>query len=166
MHDPRAGQLAGRLSLVEYAEGEAASAFGQMLGGLIEANVEGRPEKRADFENLKARVGVFVTDIEEGVTLDFEGGQLVVRNDLQPGRDMTIWGDAETVMQLSNVRIGFAGMPNYLDATGREVVSKMLKGKLKIDGLLGNLTTLNQVTRLFSVRGGEGDDSGSVRGSS
>ena len=123
-----------------------------MLGGLIEANVESRPEKRADFQALKARVGVFVTDIEEGVTLDFQGGHLVVHNDLQPGRDVTIWGDADTVMQLSNVKIGFAGMPNYLDATGRQVVGKMLKGKLKIDGLAGNLTTLNQVTRLFSVQ--------------
>jgi hypothetical protein len=45
-------------------------------------------------------------------------------------------------------------MPNYMDATGREVVAKMLRGRLKIDGLLGNLTTLNQVTRLFSVQGG------------
>jgi len=54
-------------------------------------------------------------------------------------------------MQLSNVKIGFAGMPNYLDATGREVAGKMLTGKLRIQGLVGNLTTLNRVTRLFSV---------------
>ena len=54
-------------------------------------------------------------------------------------------------MQLSNVKIGFARMPNYFDATGREVVGKMLSGRLKVDGILGNLTTLNQVTRLFSV---------------
>ena len=152
MHDSGAREVAGRVSLVRYAQAEEASAFGQMLGGLIEANVEARPEKRADFENLKASVGVFVTDIEEGVTLDFEGGRLVVHNGLRPARDVTIWGDSETVMQLSNVKIGFAGMPNYLDATGREVVGKMLKGKLKIDGLVGNLTTLNQVTRLFSVQ--------------
>jgi hypothetical protein len=136
---------------VEYADGDDASAFAQMLGGLVEANVSSRPEKRRDLDNLKARVGFFVTDIGEAVTLDFEGGHLVVRNGLQPGRDVTIRADADTVMQLSNVRIGFAGMPNYLDATGREVVAKMLKGQLRIEGLVGNLTTLNQVTRLFSV---------------
>jgi hypothetical protein len=111
------------VSPVEYAQGEEASPFAQMLGGLIEANVEGRPEKRGDFESLKARVGVFVTDIEEAVTLEFQGGRLVVHNGLQPGRDLTIRADAETVMQLSNVNIGFARMPNYVDATGREVVS-------------------------------------------
>jgi hypothetical protein len=45
-------------------------------------------------------------------------------------------------------------MPNYFDSAGREVVAKMLRGKLRIEGIMGNLTTLNQVTRLFSVQGG------------
>lgn len=151
MHDPCAGDLAGRgvIPPVEYADG--ASAFAQMLGGLIEANVISRPEKLKDFHNLKARVGIFVTDIQEGVTLNFDGGHLLVRNGLEEGRDVTIRAEADTVMLLSNVRIGFAGMPNYLDATGREVAAKMLTGKLKIEGLVGNMTTLNRVTRLFSV---------------
>jgi hypothetical protein len=154
VHDPRAGGLAGRgvsEPVVEYADGDDASAFAQMLGGLIQANVSARPEKRRDFDTLKARVGIFVTDIGEAVTLDFEGGRLLVRNGLEASRDVTIRADAGTVMELSNVRIGFAGMPNYLDAAGRQVAGKLLKGQLKIEGMLGNLTTLNQVTRLFSV---------------
>lgn len=153
MHNPGARNLAGRgvTNPVDYADGKEASAFAQLLGGLIEANVVSRPEKLKDFHTLKARVGILVTDIEEAVTLDFEGGHLVVRNGLEEGRDVTIRADAETVMQLSNVKIGFAGMPNYLDATGREVAGKMLTGKLRIQGLVGNLTTLNRVTRLFSV---------------
>lgn len=153
MHNPGAGDLAGRgvTNPVDYADGEEASAFAQLLGGLIEANVVSRPEKLKDFHTLRARVGILVTDIGEAVTLDFEGGHLVVRNGLEEGRDVTIRADAETVMQLSNVKIGFAGMPNYLDATGREVAGKMLTGKLRVQGLVGNLTTLNRVTRLFSV---------------
>lgn len=139
------------MKLVEYAAGDEASAFGQMLGGLIEANVESRPERRRDFEQLKSRVGIFVTDIEEGVTLDFQGGHLVVREGLDPERDMTIRADSHTVMDLSSVKIGFAGIPNYLDPAGREVVGRMLQGRLRIQGMFGNLTVLNQVTRLFSV---------------
>jgi hypothetical protein len=145
--------LAGR-SLkgpVTYAEGGDASAFARVLGGLIEANISSRPEKRRDFDNLQARVCVYVTDIDEGVTLDFDGGSLLVRSSLEEGCDVTIRADAETVMQLSNIRIGFAGMPNYFDSTGRDVVARMFRGRLRINGLLGNLTTLNQVTRLFSV---------------
>ena len=64
-----------------------------MLGGLIEANVASSETKRRDFELLGARVGVFVTDIDEGVTLEFKKGTLVVHNGLQPRREPFLGGD-------------------------------------------------------------------------
>jgi hypothetical protein len=138
--------------LVEYTDGDDASAFAMMLGGLIEANVAGRPEKKEDFDSLKARVGIQVLDIEESVTLDFRGGRLNVSNGLKRDRKITIRTDADTVMMLSNLAIGPFGMPVYFDTVGRGIVSKLLTGGLKIDGMLANIPTLNQVTRVFSVR--------------
>jgi hypothetical protein len=137
--------------LVDYAD-QQPSAFASMLGGLIEANVESRPEKQPDFESLIARVGIWVTDIDEGVTLDFKGGKLTVHNGLKSRRTITIRTDAETVMNLSNLKIGLLGMPVYYDQVGRGVAGKLLRGKLKIDGLLPNILTLNAVTRIFSVQ--------------
>jgi hypothetical protein len=137
--------------LVDYAD-EDPSAFASMLGGLIEANVRSRPEKERDFESLKARVGIWVTDIDEGVTLEFKGGKLVVHNGLKPRRTLTIRADADTVMSLSNLKIGLLGLPVYYDEVGRGVALKLLTGKLKIDGLLPNVMTLNSVTRIFSVQ--------------
>ena len=158
MHDTDPSRMAGRKvkaagksGLVDYADKEP-SAFASMLGGLIEANVQSRPEKQADFESLKARVGIWVTDIDEGVTLDFKGGALTVHNGLKPKRDITIRAEAETVMSLSNLKIGFLKLPVYYDEVGRGVALKLLQGKLRIDGLLGNLATLNTVTRIFSVQ--------------
>jgi hypothetical protein len=136
---------------VSYADQEP-SAFASMLGGLIDANIANNAARRKDFDELKARVGVWVTDIDEGVTLEFQGGSLVVANGLQPKRDITIRTDADTVMNLSNLRIGMFGMPVYYDEVGRGVAAKLLRGKLRIDGLLGNIATLNTVTRIFSVR--------------
>lgn len=138
-------------SLVEYADREP-SAFASMLGGLIQANVESRPEKQRDFESLAARVGVWVTDIHEGVTLDFQRGALTVHNGLKLRRNITIRTDAETVMNLSNLKIGLFGLPVYYDGVGRGVALKLLQRKLRIDGLLGNVATLNTVTRIFSVQ--------------
>ncbi len=137
--------------LVEYAEGDDASSFAQMLGGLIEANVLGRPEKQNDFDTLRGRVGIEVGDIEEAVTLDFEGGHLVVHNGLKPKRHITIRADSETVMQLSSLRIGPLGMAIYVDSTGRGIVRKLLSRKLRIDGIPFQIDKLNKVTRLFSV---------------
>ena len=138
--------------LVEYIDGDDASAFGMMLGGLIEANVTSRPEKRGDFDSLRARVGIEVTDIDESVTLDFRSGKLKVSNGLKRDRKITIRTDADTVMMLSNLAIGPFGMPVYIDGVGRGIVVKLLTGGLKIDGMLTNIPTLNQVTRVFSVR--------------
>ncbi len=161
MHDADLGRLPGRGvggiapaagNLVEYTDGDQASAFATMLGGLIEANVQGRPEKRRDFDTLTARVGIKVEDIEEAVTLDFRGGRLLVSNGLRRDRRITIRTDADTVMMLSNLAIGPFGMPVYFDTVGRGIVGKLISGGLKIDGMLSNLATLNQVTRVFSVR--------------
>jgi hypothetical protein len=158
MHDARARSMAGRKleraaepELVSYADKEP-SAFASMLGGLIAANVEADAEKRRAFDRLVARVGIWVTDIDEGVTLDFKGGTLVVHNGLRPTRTITIRAEAETVMSLSNLKIGPLGMPIYYDQVGRGVAGKLIRGKLKIDGLLPNLLTLNAVTRVFSVQ--------------
>ncbi len=137
--------------MVEYPDKEP-SAFASMLGGLIEANVRGRTEKQKDFDSLVARIGIWVNDIDEGVTLDFKGGKLVVHNGLKPRRTITIRTDADTVMNLSNLKIGLLGLPVYYDEVGRGVAGKLLRGKLKIDGLLPNLLTLNAVTRIFSVQ--------------
>ncbi len=154
MHDPGPRRMARRkvsTKTVDYADAEP-SAFASMLGGLIEANVENSAAKKKDFEALAARVGIFVTDIDEGVTLDFRKGSLVVHNGLQSKRDLTIRAEADTVMNLSNLKIGLFGMPVYYDGVGRGVAAKLLQGKLRIDGLLGNLATLNTVTRIFSVQ--------------
>jgi len=156
VHDARARRMARRkvaraLELVSYADKEP-SAFASMLGGLIEANVKASEDKQGDFDRLVARVGIWVTDIDEGVTLDFKGGKLVVHNGLKPTRTITIRAEADTVMSLSNLKIGPLGMPVYYDGVGRGVATKLLRGKLKIDGLLPNLLTLNAVTRVFSVQ--------------
>jgi len=156
VHDPDRGRMARRkvrsdAPLVDYADKEP-SAFASMLGGLIEANVKSRPEKESDFASLVAKVGIWVTDIDEGVTLEFKGGRLTVHNGLEPQRTITIRADAETVMSLSNLKIGLFGLPVYYDEVGRGVAGKLLRGKLKIDGMLPNVITLNAVTRIFSVQ--------------
>jgi hypothetical protein len=159
VHDPGSGRMARRKvaseieepALVDYADKEP-SAFASMLGGLIEANVKASADKRRDFGVLVARVGIFVNDIDEGVTLDFKGGKLTMHNGLKPRRTITIRTDAETVMSLSNLKIGLLGLPVYYDEVGRGVAAKLLSGKLRIDGLLPNIITLNAVTRIFSVQ--------------
>jgi hypothetical protein len=147
----RARERGVEAPLVGYSS-EEPSAFARMLGGLIEANVLTNPKKRQDFDRLVARVGIWVTDIDEGLTLVFDAGKLSVFNGLEARRTLTIRADADTVMSLSNLKIGIFGLPVYYDEVGRGVASRLLQGKLKIDGLVTNIATLNRVTRVFSVQ--------------
>jgi hypothetical protein len=86
------------------------------------------------------------------VTLVFDAGRLTVYNGLEPRRTITIRAEAETVMSLSNLKIGLFGLPVYYDEVGRGVALKLVRGKLRIDGMLTNVGTLNRVTRVFSVQ--------------
>src|SRR5258708_25826507 len=101
---------------------------------------------------MVARGGIFGPNKAEAGTLVFKGGKLVAQNGLEPRRTITIRADADTVMALSNLKIGPLGMPIYVDEVGRGVAMKLLRGSLKIEGLLPNLLTLNAVTRIFSVQ--------------
>ena len=153
MHDPRSGQVARReldtAKTVDFADAEPSAFASMRVHPILHL---ARPRRR-DFDALAARVGIWVTDIDEGVTLDFQRGRLVVHNGLQPQRDITIRAEADTVMSLSNLRIGPFGLPVYYDEVGRGVAMKLLRRRLRIDGLLGNLATVNSVTRIFSVAG-------------
>jgi hypothetical protein len=159
VHDTDPGRMARRSvkpktdqpRLVMYASREP-SAFAEMLGGLIEANVLASPKKKKDFDTLVARVGIWVTDIDEGVTLVFDAGTLTVYNGLEPRRTLTIRAEAETVMSLSNLKIGVFGLPVYHDGVGRGVALRLLRGRLQIEGMMANIPTLNRVTRIFSVQ--------------
>src|SRR5437879_10410684 len=110
---------------VEYADAEP-SAFAAMLGGLIEANVNSRADRKKDFDSLVARVGIWVTDIDEGVTLDFRKGSLVVYNGLQAKRDLTIRPQAGPVMNLSTLKIALLRMRTYYDDVGQSVRMQLL----------------------------------------
>ena len=137
-------------TLVKYSSTEP-SAFAEMLGGLIEANVLAHPQKGKDFDALVAHVGIWANDIDEGATFVFESGTLTVYNGLEPRRTITIRSDSQTIMSLGTLKIGVFGLPIYYDEVGRGVAGKLLSGKLKIDGLLTNIATVNRVTRIFSV---------------
>jgi hypothetical protein len=43
-------------------------------------------------------------------------------------------------------------MPVYYDEVGRGIAVKLLRGSLRIDGMLPNIATVNRVTRIFSVQ--------------
>jgi SCP-2 sterol transfer family protein len=135
---------------VVLADGESASGLATMMGTLLAQNVERSPRKFEDFRRVESRVFIDVADLGESITLSFTGDRCTVHNGRQGKPRVRIRTDSETLMLLSQIRIGALGLPNYFDDNGRAMLRAMSKGRLRIGGM-HHVATLNRVTRLFSV---------------
>jgi hypothetical protein len=120
-----------------------------MLADLLKPNLE-KPEKRKDFEKLKARVLLHAEDAEAKVTLDFDRGKLIVYGGEAGKPDIAITTDSNTLLELANLKIKF-GLPWYFDETGMGVVKKLLRRELKIKGLITRLPALTRLTKIMSL---------------
>lgn len=135
---------------VVLADGENASGLASMMGTLLAQNVERSPRKFEDFRRVESAVFIDVADLGESITLSFTGDRCTVHNGRHGRPRVRIRTDAETLMLLSQVRIGALGLPNYFDDNGRAMLRAMSRGRLRIGGM-HHVVTLNRVTRLFSV---------------
>jgi len=120
-----------------------------MLAQMLEVSLE-RPEKEKVFNNLKARVFMYISDMDLGMTMDFDRGKLVVHGEKVGKPDISIVTDSETLLELIYINILF-GVPNFFDETGRGLVKKLIKGDLKIKGMFTHVITLIKVTRVISL---------------
>ncbi len=120
-----------------------------MLAEMLRSNLE-KPEKRREFDRLKARVLIHAVDAEAKITMDFDRGKLTVYGGEAGRPDIAIATDSTTLLELANLKIRY-GLPWYFDETGLSVVRKLLKGDLKIKGLLTKLGPLTRLTKIMSL---------------
>lgn len=135
---------------VVLADGDNASGLASMMGTLLAQNVERAPQKFEDFRRVESSVLIDVSDLGEAITMSFVGDRCTIHNGSLGRPRVRIRTDSETLMGLSQLKIGRLGFPNYFDDNGKAVLRAMSKGKLRIGGM-HHVTTLNRVTRLFSV---------------
>jgi hypothetical protein len=135
---------------VVLADGDNASGLASMMGTLLAQNVERAPAKLDDFRRVESDVLIEVPDLGEAITMSFTGDRCTIHNGARGRARVRIRADSETLMGLSQLRIGRLGLPNYFDDNGKAVLRAMSKGKLRIGGM-HHVATLNRVTRLFSV---------------
>jgi len=121
-----------------------------MVFHLIRQNLEQKPHKRRSFEALKSNVVIVASDIEITITLVFQNGKLTIFNGIVGETDLKIVTDHDVILEFSLINICL-GLPNYFDKTGRDILKRLLLGKLKIEGLLKHPLQLAHLTKLFSV---------------
>jgi len=123
--------------------------LGAMLLAMLQQNLEEHPEKQAPFNKLGARVAIVAPDSEVAVTLVFNHGTLTVLPEVV-SPDITVTADSMEILGLSAVPLRW-GLIDLGQPEGRALVKKLLRGEVRIDGLLTSPLTVVRMTQVFSV---------------
>lgn len=128
-----------------------------MLAQLIEENLREHPWKLADLRALgPLAVGIVAPEADVRLTMVFDAGRLTLFAGLRPACDLLIRTDAERVVKLSHLsirKLWALRLPDYLGAAGRRLIADLLRGRLRVKGLLRHPIKVARLQRLLSVNG-------------
>jgi hypothetical protein len=133
---------------VRYLDAEP-NGLAAMLGGLIEGNLAAHPEREALLRK-RATYSISAPDVHVAVSIRLAPGAVTVRNGAVARPDVAVEADSGTLVGLSSVPLKL-GLPDLMTKEGREVNRKLLKGQLKVRGLLTHPGALARLNRLLSV---------------
>jgi len=135
---------------IELSREAKGNGFAEMLSQLLSQNMQGNDKKIKAFQGINGKVSLEAPDIEERVSLDFQGDALKVSLGLSEDALLTIRADSISILNLARVRIRL-GLPWFFDKVGLEILGKILTGKVRIQGLFSHPFVLIRVTKVFSV---------------
>jgi hypothetical protein len=133
---------------VQYPDPEP-NGLATMMGGLIEANLTAHPERSALLQK-RATFAIVAPDVDVSVSIRLYRGTVTVRNGVIGRPDVTIRANSEDLIGLSAVPLRW-GLPDVRTKQGREVNRKLMKGQLKVKGLLAHPGKLARLNKLMSV---------------
>lgn len=126
-----------------------AEGLGEMLAGLLRANLDAHPERASLLDGLRGRVNVHATDAGVGAGIVFAAGGVLI-GPPHPKPELAVSCDSETLMALTSVPLRL-GLPDAASAGGRAIIRKMLRRELRVRGMLSHLVLLSRLNRLLSV---------------
>lgn len=133
---------------VDYLDQEP-NGIASMIGGLIEGNLAAHPQRRTLLR--PALIGIVATDAEAALTLHLSPHRITVANGLVGRPDVVVRADSSTLAELSSVPLR-AGFPDARTPEGRAATGKLLRGEMKVRGLLRHPGVVSRLNRLLSVR--------------
>ena len=133
---------------ITYVDDEP-SGLATMVGGLIEANLHHDLARR---DLLKpAVIGLAARDAEVGITLALLPDTVRISNGSPNGRaHLQIVTDAASLIELAATPLRF-GLPDVFRAEGRVVARKVLRGRIRIRGMIRHPVRLARLSKLLSV---------------
>jgi hypothetical protein len=120
-----------------------------MLGGLIEANLTAHPD-RLGLLAEPATISITATDVDVAVTIHLGSGMVKVANGVRGHPHVMIQADSDSLMKMSAVPLRF-GVPDPATEPGREMLSNLVRRRLRVKGMLTQRARLARLNQLLSV---------------
>jgi hypothetical protein len=131
--------------------GPEPSGLAQMVADLIEQNLARDPARRSLLR--RAVVVLDARDADVTVYLRIERDAVRVGDGDVPDAHLRVRSDAQRLLDLTTAPLRF-GLPDPLEPEGRAIAWDLIRGRLRIHGLLTHPLRLARLTMLLSVAGG------------
>lgn len=134
---------------VSYRDGEP-NGLAAMVGGLIEGNLAADPSRARLLR--PAVIDLAGRDAEVAICLRFAEGAVEVGNDPSGDAHIAVEADAAALLDLARAPLRF-GFPDAFHPEGRAVLAALVRGDLRVRGLLLHPIRLARFSKLLSVGG-------------
>lgn len=139
----------GASGAVTIDPGARRNGLASLVARLVEEHLaDGR--RRATLASLRAVIGLLATDAGVAVTMAFREGGLTLYDGLRGDADVVIEGKGEQLVELGMLRL-WLGYPVLLDRPGRQLLARLVEGRLRIRGLLFHPLLVARLARLLAV---------------
>lgn len=146
--------------IIDLAPGAEENVLAVEIAAQIRDNLAHVPRKQADFRAIRASILVVAQDLGESFTLRFDHGRLTLHDGSVGIPHVTFCGDAAALRRLSDFpltrrfRLPLAG-PFTREGrdTWQHLGALLLRGDLKVYGLLAHPRTVFHLLRVLSTHG-------------
>lgn len=129
--------------------GPEPNGLAEMLARLLEANLSAEPSRERWLR--PAVVEITAADAEVRATVRISSGRVeVVSGPPDPSAQIRVRARAQDLLALAATPI-LIGLPDPFRREGRRVLGRVLRGRIRIDGMLRHPVVLSRFARLLSV---------------
>lgn len=140
--------IAERSDAVRFADAEP-NGLADLLGRLIEANLERHPERHELLR--RSVVELTASDADMNVTIRLDGGTVEIANgSANPRPHLWVIAHANDLLELAAVPLR-VGLPDVFHASGRATLRRIVRREVRVFGMLRHPIRLSRLTRLLSV---------------
>lgn len=133
---------------VRFADAEP-NGLADLVGRLIDANLQNDPDRERLLGSTVVELSA--SDADTHATLDLARDGVVVSNGRSNGRaHLRIRADAYDLVEFAGAPLRL-GLPDVLDAGGRAALGRVLRGRVRVSGMLRHPVRLSRFNRLLSV---------------